>query len=64
MNDALTYIDVEILASTERAVRVHTGKKSGAVWLPLAQIELTPTATPGVHSLTLPEWLATREGLI
>jgi hypothetical protein len=64
MNNGLTNIDVKILASTERAVRVHTGEKGDAVWLPLAQIELTATATPGVHSLTLPEWLATREGLI
>lgn len=57
-------IDVEITARTGKAVLVHTGVKEDAAWLPLSQIEITPTGTEGVETVTLPEWLALEKGLI
>jgi hypothetical protein len=64
MSGAFTQIDVEILARAERAVLVRTGDGGGACWLSLALVEVTASERPGRHALTLPEWLAIREGLI
>jgi len=64
MTEAVVEIDVEIVARTERAVLVHTGNKEEAAWLPLAQIEVNATGFEGIHKITMPEWLATKEGLV
>lgn len=47
--------------TTERAVLVHDGTREA--WLPLSQIEIASNGD-GTHTLTLPEWLAHKEGLI
>lgn len=57
-------IDVAVEARTEKAVLVHDGDKSKAVWLPLSQIEIEPTGIGGIETVTLPEWLALEKGLI
>jgi len=64
MSGAIVYIDVEIVALTERAVLVHTGDSDAAVWLPLALVEVSATNNPGVKTVALPEWLATKVGLV
>lgn len=56
-------IDVEVTARTDRAVLVHTGNKEEAVWLPLSQIEISPTGVGGIETVTVPEWLADEKGL-
>ncbi len=52
-------------AATERAIQVsETGDRSKAVWLPLSQIEVAPTAAASIVVVTLPEWLANERGLV
>jgi hypothetical protein len=44
-----------------------TGEAKDAVWLPLSQIEITPTPSRSGGSevtVTAPEWLATERGLV
>lgn len=62
MSREMVEIDVEIVARTERAVLAHTGNKEEAAWLPLAQIEVSSSGFEGIHTITLPEWLAIKEG--
>ena len=57
-------IDVSVEARTGKAVLVHDGNKDSAVWLPLSQIEISPTGFAGIETITLPEWLALEKGLI
>ncbi len=58
-------VTVEIVRETAKAVLVHDGDESRAVWLPLSQIELSKNDhSPGVHTVSLPEWLAQEKGLI
>lgn len=65
MKSDLVDIDVEKLHETQRAVLVTTGRPDDAVWLPLAQVEIVPhDSTPGLHTVTMPEWLALDRGLI
>ena len=64
MKSNIVDIDVEVTARTDKAVLVHTGIKEQAVWLPLSQIEITPTGFGGIETVTLPEWLAQEKGLI
>lgn len=64
MSREMVEIDVEIVARTERAVLAHTGNKEEAAWLPLAQIEVASSGFEGIHTITLPEWLAIKEGLV
>jgi len=64
MSCIIAYIDVEIVALTERAVLVHTGDSDAAIWLPLALVEVSATNNPGVKTVALPEWLATKAGLV
>jgi hypothetical protein len=64
MKSDLIDIDVECTARTEKAVLVHTGDKTEAVWLPLSQCEIAPSGFPGIETVTLPEWLALDKGLI
>ena len=63
MSSAIAYIDVELVAITEREVLVHTGDSRAAVWLPLALIEVSATSSPCVKTVALPEWLAIKAGL-
>jgi hypothetical protein len=43
------------------------GEAKSAVWLPLSQVEITPTPSRSGGSevtVTVPEWLATERGLV
>ena len=64
MRSNIIDIDVEVSARTEKAVLVHDGDPSVAVWLPLSQIEIRPTGIGGIETVTLPEWLAIEKGLV
>lgn len=64
MKSTLIDIDVEVTARTEKAWLVHTGDKEKASWLPLSQIEISPSGFAGIETITLPEWLALDKGLI
>ena len=64
MKSDIIDIDVAIEARTEKAVLVHDGDKSKAVWLPLSQIEISPTGFGGIETVSLPEWLALEKELI
>ena len=57
-------ITMRILHETEHAVRATDGTPDEAVWLPKSQIEIEPSATLGLHEITLPEWLAKEKELI
>jgi hypothetical protein len=59
-------IDLEgkIERETPFAVLFHTGDKDTAVWLPHSQIKVDDTGPGDVITITIPEWLAEREGLI
>jgi hypothetical protein len=57
-------LSVRVLRETAAAVHVTLDDPENAVWLPKSQVELEPSATPGVETLTLPEWLAIDKGLI
>lgn len=64
MKSNIIDIDVEVTHRTEKAVLVHTGNKEEAVWLPLSQVEVSPSGFGGIETVTLPEWLAQEKGLI
>lgn len=63
-NDQLVELEVYVIAKTERAVLVTDSDKKDATWLPLAQVELTPSEKKAVYTLSVPEWLAQDRGLI
>lgn len=64
MKSNIIDIDVEVTARTEKAALVHTGNKEEAVWVPLSQVELSPSGFDGIETLSLPEWLAVEKGLV
>lgn len=55
---------VSVIRETAQAFLVSDGTPDEAVWVPKSQCELTPTGKPGLHTLTIPEWLAQEKGLI
>ena len=57
-------LDVSVIQKSDKAALVTLDIPETAVWLPLSQITLEETIFPGIHHLTLPEWLAEKEGLI
>jgi len=62
MESDLVDIEVQIHARTERAILVSDdGEREGAVWLPLAHVEVA--AKGRHHVVTVPEWLAVDRGL-
>lgn len=64
MKSDLIDITVQKLSQTERAVLVTTDIPEKGVWLPLSQIEIEPSETAGLHTVTMPEWLALERGMI
>lgn len=61
----MTEVDMHIHRQTDRAIHAsNTGDDEDAVWLPLSLIEVTPKAGCTSVTVSLPEWLAKREGLI
>ncbi|MCK9514273.1 MAG: hypothetical protein M0R28_24005 [Pigmentiphaga sp.] len=63
MKSDLVDLTVQIHARTERSILVSDdGDREGAVWLPLAHVEVA--AQGKHHVVTMPEWLALDRGLI
>jgi hypothetical protein len=63
----LTTITVHRLRATAKAVQVSdNGSERDAIWLPLSQIELMQETAKdsGVFEITLPAWLAKKNGLL
>ena len=57
-------IDVQLLHETEKAVLVTDSVPEKGIWLPRSKIEIEETGIGGIHTVTLPEWLALDKGLI
>lgn len=60
-------IDGAIERRTQKAILFHTGNKEEAVWLPLSQVTVDDTSKGGfggIHTVTMPTWLAEKEGLV
>lgn len=57
MSKKLADIECEIIATTEKAIRIDDGKEKH--WLPKSLVEDNRDGT-----ITLPEWLAKERGLI
>ncbi len=57
MSKKLADIECEIIATTEKAIRIDDGKEKH--WLPKSLVEDNRDGT-----ITLPEWLAKENGLI
>lgn len=57
-------ITVQLLHETDRAVLVTDSVPEKGVWLAKSMIEIEPSATGGLFTVTLPEWLALGKGLI
>lgn len=64
MKSDIIEIDVQVLHETEKAVLVTDSVPEKGVWLPRSKIEIEPTGIGGIHTVTLPEWLALDKGLI
>lgn len=65
MKSDLIDLTVEIAHETEKAVLVHEGDKSKAVWLPKSAVEIErDSPRPGLAIVTLTESLALQKGLI
>lgn len=60
--------DLQVIyqTSTERAVCVRETEDSPDVWLPLSEVEIEPLSPRrwDVVTLTGPEWLMVRKGLL
>lgn len=61
-NPPLARIDVEILHETANAYLVEDA--GNEVWIPKSQVKEIEFYKDGSASMTIPEWLAVREGLI
>ena len=63
-NSELIEIEMQMHSSTQKAILVSDdGNDDNAVWLPLSQIQ-TRQKGGARMIVTMPEWLATKEGLI
>jgi len=63
-NSDLIDISVQLLRETERAVLVTASALDNKVWLPKSMIEIDEPDVKGIHTVTIPEWLARDKGLI
>ena len=59
----LVDVDVIIVHQADKAVLVKTDEEADGVWLPLSQCEIYGSSG-SVGKVTLPDWLATKKGLI
>ncbi len=65
MRSDLIDITVMLHHETEKAWLVSdTGERKDAVWIAKSQAELEPSGGSSMHTLTLPEHIATEKGLI
>ncbi len=62
MKSDLVDVMVQKLHETNAAVLVTDDIPERAVWLPKAQIEIEVAEVPGLHIVTMPEWLAIEKG--
>ncbi len=62
--DEKVTLELRVLARTNRACLVSLDSDVDGVWIPNSQLEDMPESVGGVHSLTLPVWLATDRGLV
>lgn len=61
----MTDVEMYIHQQTDRAILASdTGDVEDAVWLPLPLVEVAPIAGRVSVTVTIPDWLAQREGLI
>ncbi|MEM9221075.1 MAG: hypothetical protein AAGB11_01560 [Pseudomonadota bacterium] len=63
-NNAIVTIECDLIAKTERAVRVRDHYSGKIVVLPLSQIEHGPAVDGVHHEVQLPDWLAIERELI
>lgn len=64
-DEKLIDVAMQVHVKTAKAVLASgDGDKNKAIWLPLSQIEMEPTKTPNVFTITMPQWLAEEKGLI
>ena len=63
-SDSKVEVEVEILNETDKAVLVTVGSRRSGEWLPRSQIEIDAGPFTNVATITLPEWLAIRAGLV
>lgn len=65
MKSDLIDLEVDITATTEKAVCVDAPEASRPVWLPRSQIEIDTNAADelGAATITVPRWLAEERGL-
>ena len=64
MKSDIIDITVQKLHETDKAVLVTDSIPEKGVWLAKSQIEIEPSETGGLYTVTLPEWLALEKGLI
>ena len=57
-------LDVQLLRETEKAILVTLDVPDNGVWLPKSQVEIHPELIEGILPITVPEWLAQKNGLI
>lgn len=58
-------LEVQVLAQTDRAIKVRTGM--GEAWIPISQISDysgSEDLDHRVETIFVPEWLATEKGLV
>ena len=64
MESDLIDLTVQKLHETEKAVLVTVDIPERGVWIPKSRCEVEPSATGGLHTITLSEQLALEKGLI
>lgn len=57
-------IDVRLLHETEKAVLITTDVPENGVWIARSLIEIEESGVKGIHTVSLPEWLAMEKGMI
>ena len=58
-------IPCRIKARTSMAILIdHDGNLEHEVWLPLSQTEVGEANSQGIVIVTIPEWLASKKGLL
>ena len=63
-SDSKVEVEVEIINETDKAVLVTVGSRRSGEWLPRSQIEIDRDPFTAAATITLPEWLAIRAGLV
>lgn len=65
MAQRLIELELEEHARTKLAVLLSDdGEEKNAKWLPLGEIEIRPIRGKSYCQVTMPEWMATKEGFL